>query len=72
LPGHDILLAESPEEWATAFTQLEDTGYRNQLVDAAQQVARSRYDWKILRESLYTAYMHWLSETPAVAHRDRT
>jgi polysaccharide biosynthesis protein PslH len=65
-PGRDILLAETVEEWSRAFTQLEDPGFRNGLITAAEQLARSRYDWKILRESLYQAYVHWLSK-PAVA-----
>jgi glycosyltransferase involved in cell wall biosynthesis len=61
-PGKDILLAESGDEWAQAFTQLRDERRREELVRAGLELVRSRYDWTILRESLYRTYVRMMNE----------
>jgi glycosyltransferase involved in cell wall biosynthesis len=62
--GKDILLAETVEEWAQAFAQLGDERRREDLVRAGLQLVRSRYDWAILRESLYRTYVRMMREIP--------
>jgi sugar transferase (PEP-CTERM/EpsH1 system associated) len=59
--GKEILLAESAEEWLKAFSQLADETFRDRMIKAARELVCSRYDWKILRESLYLAYSGWLN-----------
>jgi polysaccharide biosynthesis protein PslH len=59
-PGKDILLAENAEDWAQAFTQLGDERRREDLVRAGLELVRSRYDWAILRESLYQTYVRMM------------
>ena len=58
--GREILMADDPAEWEQSFTALGEGGCRCALIDAGHRLVSARYDWKIIREALYTTYMRWM------------
>ena len=61
-PGSDILIAgDDPGEWTRAFEQLASEPFRRQLICAGRQLVCSRYDWAVLRESVYSTYMRMMA-----------
>ena len=53
--GHDILIADSPQEMANAIQRLStDAGLQAQLAVNARQLVEENYDWGIIAQQLYT------------------
>jgi sugar transferase (PEP-CTERM/EpsH1 system associated) len=63
-PGKDILLAgpDDAEQWLGHLLRLlEPSGEtRKALVNAALELARTRYDWETLGETLWSTYRDWI------------
>ena len=60
-----LMLAETPQEFLDAIFSLQsDSKRRTTLINAASEIARSRYDWRDIGESLYGFYLDRLSTSP--------
>jgi glycosyltransferase involved in cell wall biosynthesis len=62
-PGYNILIADdrTPESWARAIMSLgEPERRREELVAAATQLVRERYDWAVTGKLLCDTYLDWL------------
>jgi sugar transferase (PEP-CTERM/EpsH1 system associated) len=56
-PGRDILLAETAEEFLSAIRQLKTSKASwNDLVAGGRQLARSRYDWTAIGQTLFDCH----------------
>jgi glycosyltransferase involved in cell wall biosynthesis len=51
-PGHDLVLADTPEEFADAVTRLCRDGRQRAHLGRNARAASLRYEWKRLGESL--------------------
>ena len=77
-PGVNSLLAETPEEWLAQLAALSAQGELwHRLSCSGRELARSRYDWELLGESLYKTYLDWTSTDPeprpkGAVHRSRS
>lgn len=62
VPGENILIANTPEEWIETMPLLTDEAFRRRLTEAGRQLVCSRYDWQIIGASLFNTYSRWLTE----------
>jgi glycosyltransferase involved in cell wall biosynthesis len=61
LPGKNILIVDDDEGWAeTVIALSESERLWDDLAAAGRDLARSRYDWRVLGERLYETYRQWL------------
>ena len=64
--GEHLLIAAQDSDWLqhlSALAPQNETWTR--LAEAGKRLARSRYDWEILGNTLCETYARWLSERPA-------
>lgn len=60
-PGKDILMAESREEWMAQLAALQPQGELwDRIAGGGRKLARARYDWDSIGDSLYENYSSWL------------
>ncbi len=56
-PGTDILVADAAEDFAQAvITLLRDTRLQDALADRGRRLAETRYDWRVVLQSLDEVY----------------
>jgi sugar transferase (PEP-CTERM/EpsH1 system associated) len=60
-PGLNILLAETPSEWRSAFAHLNGSANYEQLTQSARRLVVERYDWQTIRATMREAFEHWMS-----------
>lgn len=61
--GKDIVIKDSPEEFAKALLNLlEDTSMRDSLGRAGRDLVCNNYDWRIIREKLNAVYQEVVNE----------
>jgi polysaccharide biosynthesis protein PslH len=57
LPGRDLLVADSVEDYATAVVRLlKNPGQRNQLAENGRRLAETRYDWRVVLRKMDEIY----------------
>jgi glycosyltransferase involved in cell wall biosynthesis len=61
-PGRDVLVADSPEDFAAAVIRLiQDPGLAEQLAANGRRLAETRYDWQVILQKMdpvFTAAVH--------------
>lgn len=66
-PGADVLIADSPEDFARQVERLrEDAELRRSISAAARRLAETRYAWPVIGNALDSAYRRIVSSGAAV------
>ena len=64
IPGNDILIADADgaQQWIDHLNALAQIPARQNQIRAALDLVRTRYDWKIVGQTLNDTYAAWLQE----------
>jgi glycosyltransferase involved in cell wall biosynthesis len=61
--GREILIADDVTAWVRGLEQVAlDEALRGRLVAAGLELVRSRYDWKVIGDSLCRTYRDWVQQ----------
>lgn len=56
-PGEDVLVADTPEDYAAAVVNLlKDSGMQQKLAENGRRLAESRYDWRVVLQKMDQVY----------------
>jgi glycosyltransferase involved in cell wall biosynthesis len=61
-PGENILIADREQDWLPALAEISNHDRWRSLAEAGLLLTRTRYDWRLLEETLYRTCAEWLAE----------